>query len=57
MASLTDDDLNGVSEGQKYPDDTVIRVFCMQTDRDAYPSGVGLQAPLRCDGTRPAPHA
>jgi len=39
MASLTGDDLDGVSEGRKYPDGTVIRVFCMRTDRDAYPSG------------------
>ncbi len=39
MASLTDDDLDGVSEGRKYPDGTVVRVFCMRTDRDAYPSG------------------
>lgn len=39
MASLTDDDLDGVSEGRKYPDGTVIRVFCMRTDRDAYSSG------------------
>jgi len=39
MASLTDDDIDGVSEGRKYPDGTVIRVFCMRTDRDAYPSG------------------
>ena len=39
MASLTDDDLNGVSEGRKYADGTVVRVFCMRTDRDAYPSG------------------
>ena len=38
MGSLADDDLNGVSEGQKYPDGTVVRVFCMQ-DRQAYPSG------------------
>ena len=39
MASLTDDDLDGVSEGRKDPDGTVVRVFCMRTDRDAYPSG------------------
>ncbi len=39
MASLTDDDLDGVSEVRKYPDGTVVRVFCMQTDRDAYSSG------------------
>ncbi len=32
MASLTDDDLDGVSEGKKYPDGTVVRVFCMRTD-------------------------
>lgn len=24
---------------ETYPDGTVIRVFCMRTDRDAYPSG------------------
>ena len=39
MASLTDDDLDDVSEGRKYPDGTVVRVFCMRTDRDTYPSG------------------
>jgi hypothetical protein len=39
MASPTDDDLDGVSEGRKYPDGTVVRVFCMRTDRDAYSSG------------------
>ena len=39
MASLTDDDLDGVNEARKYPDGTVVRVFCMRTDLDAYPSG------------------
>ena len=39
MASLTDDDLDGVNEGRKYLDGTVVRVFCMRTDHDAYPSG------------------
>jgi hypothetical protein len=39
MASVTGDDLDGLSEGRKYPDGTIIRVFCMRTDRDAYPSG------------------
>ncbi|WEL30606.1 toxin-antitoxin system TumE family protein [Haloferax volcanii] len=39
MASLTDDDLDGVSRGEKYPDGTVVRVFCMRTSDDAYPSG------------------
>ncbi|CCQ37645.1 uncharacterized protein Nmlp_3520 [Natronomonas moolapensis 8.8.11] len=39
IASLTDDDLDGVSEGRTYPDGTVIRVFTMRTDHDAYPSG------------------
>lgn len=33
MDPLTVDDLDGVSEGQKYPDGTVVRVFCMRTDR------------------------
>lgn len=32
-------DLDGVNETVKYPDGTVVRVFCMRTDRDAYPSG------------------
>ena len=39
MASLTGDDLDGVSEVRKSPDESVIHVFCMPTDRDAYPSG------------------
>ncbi len=39
MASLTNDDLDGINRGEKYPDGTVVRVFCMRTDRDAYPSG------------------
>ncbi len=39
MASLTDDDLDGMNETRKYPDGTVIRVFCMRTNHDAYPSG------------------
>lgn len=39
MAALTDDDLDGVSERRLYPDGAVVRVFCMRTDRDAYPSG------------------
>ena len=28
-----------MSERLKYPDGTIIRVFCMRTNRDAYPSG------------------
>ena len=39
MASPSDDDLDGLRHGEKYPDGTVVRVFCMRTDRDAYPSG------------------
>ena len=35
VASLTDD-LDGVSERRTSPDETVIRVFCMRTGRDAY---------------------
>jgi hypothetical protein len=38
MASLTGDDLDGVSEVRKSPDESVIHVFCMRADRDAYPS-------------------
>ncbi|ELY41588.1 hypothetical protein C495_16675 [Natronorubrum sulfidifaciens JCM 14089] len=33
------DDLDGVSEGRKYPDGTVVRVFCIRTDRDTYLPG------------------
>lgn len=39
IASLTGDDLDGKNEAPKYPDGTVVRMFCMRTDRDAYPSG------------------
>jgi len=39
MVSLTEEELDGVNESRKYPDGTVIRVFCMRTDADAYPSG------------------
>lgn len=39
MAPPTDDDLDGLSDSVKYSDGTVVRVFCMRTDRDAYPSG------------------
>jgi len=53
MGSLTDDDLNGVSKGQKYPDGTVVRVFCMRTDRDAYPSGWAYK--LHYGATEPDP--
>jgi hypothetical protein len=53
MGSLTDDDLDGVSEGQKYPDGTVVRVFCMRMDRDAYPSGWAYK--LHYSATEPPP--
>ena len=39
MASPAADDLDRVREGETYPDGTVVRVFCMRTDREAYPSG------------------
>lgn len=39
MVSPTDEVLDGVSESSKYPDGTVVRVFCMRTTRKAYPSG------------------
>ena len=38
MTPLSDDDLDGLSQGIKYPDETVVRAFCMRTDRDKYPS-------------------
>ncbi len=53
MGSLTDDDLDGVSEVEKYPNGTVVRVFCMRTDRDAYPSGWAYK--LHYGATEPDP--
>jgi hypothetical protein len=53
MASLTGDDLDGVSEARKSPDESVIRVFCMRTDRDAYPSGWAYK--LHYGATEPDP--
>ena len=53
MASLTDDDLDGVNEGRKYLDGTVVRVFCMRTDHDAYPSGWAYK--LHYGATEPDP--
>ena len=53
MASPTGDDLDGVSEGRKYPDGTVVRVFCMRTDRDAYPCGWAYK--LHYGATEPNP--
>ena len=39
MGSPTTDELDGVNRGEKYPDGTVVRVFCMRTENEAYPSG------------------
>jgi len=53
MASLTDDDLDGVSQGRTYLDGTVIRVFTMRTGHDAYPSGWAYK--LHYGATEPDP--
>jgi hypothetical protein len=53
MASPTGDDLDGVNEARKYPDETVVRVFCMRTTRDAYPSGWAYK--LHYGATEPNP--
>jgi hypothetical protein len=53
MAPLTDDDLDGMSRVRKYPDETVVRVFCMRTDRNAYPSGWAYK--LHYGATEPDP--
>lgn len=53
MVSLTGDDLDGVNEAQQYPDRTLVRVFCMRTDRDAYPSGWAYR--LHYGATQPDP--
>jgi len=53
MASLTADDLNGVSKARKYSDGTVVRVFCMRTDGDTYSSGWAYK--LHYGATEPDP--
>lgn len=53
MASPTGDDLDGVNEAKKYPDGTVVRVFCMRTNRDTYPSGWAYK--LHYGATEPDP--
>ena len=53
MGSLTGDDLNGMSEGRRYPDGTVVRAFCMRTGRNAYPSGWAYK--LHYGATEPDP--
>lgn len=39
MGSLADDDLDGIRRAARFPDQTVVNVFCTRTTRDAYPSG------------------
>lgn len=39
MGPAADDDLDGLSRGRTFPDGTVVRVFCMRTADEAYPSG------------------
>ena len=53
MASLTDDDLDGVNRVEKYPDGTVVRVFCVRTDSGAYQSGWAYK--LHYGSTEPNP--
>jgi hypothetical protein len=53
MASLTGGDLDGVREARKYPDSTIVSVFCRRTDRDAYPSGWAYK--LHYGATEPDP--
>ena len=53
VASLPPTAQYGGSEGRKYPDGTVVRVFCMRTDRDAYPCGWAYK--LHYGATEPNP--
>ena len=39
MGSPTAEELNGLRETKSYDDGTVVRVFCMRTTHDSYPSG------------------
>lgn len=47
------EDLDGVDRRERYPDGTVIRVFCTRTGRDAYPSGWAYS--LHYGATEPDP--
>ena len=39
MVGLREDELDGLNERMTFADGTLVRVFCMKTTRDAYPSG------------------
>jgi hypothetical protein len=39
MGPLREDDLDGISTAEKYPDETVVRVFVMRTQQEAYDCG------------------
>jgi len=39
MASPSVDDLDGVDERLRFPDGSIVHVFCTRTERDASPSG------------------
>jgi len=53
MAAPTDTELDGVKEVKVYPDGTVVRVLCMRTNREAYPSGWAYK--LHYGATEPNP--
>ena len=53
MAAPTDAELDGVQEVKTYPDGTVVRVLCMRTNREAYPSGWAYK--LHYGATEPNP--
>ncbi|WP_253736320.1 toxin-antitoxin system TumE family protein [Halohasta salina] len=53
MGSPTDAELDGVSMGQKYPDGTVVRVFCLRTEQNTYRSGWAYK--LHYGATEPDP--
>ncbi|WP_248909608.1 toxin-antitoxin system TumE family protein [Halocatena marina] len=39
VPAVTEDELDGYRGQQRYPDDTVVRVFCMRTTDETYASG------------------
>jgi hypothetical protein len=50
---VSDEDLDGVNERRTYPDGTLVRVFVLKTDEEAYPSGWGYT--LHYGATEPTP--
>jgi hypothetical protein len=53
MGSPTEEELDGITQVEKYADGTLVRVFVMRTTRDTYPSGWAYK--LHYGATEPNP--